>query len=690
MKLGRDDEWQSTLERRKAVQEDEKDVRNTARDCEHFVTDEWGQWEDSVTEKWTGRPRYQLDRTSPVIDRVASDLEQMEFGGSVTPFGGDASDDVADTIMGMIRTIDNMSNSAEIYQSAGRRLATSGFAAWLIRTDWADIDAFDQDMIIMPLINAIDRVWIEGAAYATKPSDIKGAFVDTFLSNEEYKQQFPEGSAMSVANDRQYNFYSNPPEGVTVTDFYYIKTEQKQLYLMTNGKVYDGETYAGIAESLKERGIVPAREPRARNIPKAYMRKLDAGGWLTGEQELPFSFVPVIGCWANKSVLENKIRFEGEVKRLMGPQRIYNYGASRDLSDGALAPVEKTAMTPKQAKGHEKQNSRLNTANDPLFLYNPDPEAERPYKTGGPQPNAQLATSIARAAEDIQAISQSFDPVQGNGISGHSGRAYEILTQNSNSSSYKYIKALKSSLQWTYEIVVDAIPRVYDTKMRQMRLTNNDGTTKDVAINEEVISADGKSRHVANDLSQGRYSFKVSAGPSYASKAAETVDVLTKWAQVDPSLLAEGGDIIYKNMQQEGMEQIAARKRKSMIEAGQIPEDQLTDEEREKIIKQTQDQQDQPPSEMDRATVGVLMAQMQELQSQSEERINKMQIDMLEQQRKMFETQLKAQKQEADIQKVQSETLENLRDATGADAVINGSVANAYDDIAKEMSSDNS
>jgi hypothetical protein len=101
-------------------------------------------WEQQVYTKFADRPRYQIDLTKPIIDRIAGDIEQLEFGGSVIPAGGDANDDIAETYGGMLRTIDNMSKSQEIYQDAARQIIGPGYDAWQIVTDWADSDAFEQ------------------------------------------------------------------------------------------------------------------------------------------------------------------------------------------------------------------------------------------------------------------------------------------------------------------------------------------------------------------------------------------------------------------------------------------------------------------------------------------------------------------------------------------------------------------
>jgi hypothetical protein len=509
---------------------------------------------------------------------------------------------------------------------------------------------FEQDILVRKIPNAIDRVWLVGVAEATKLTDYKEGFVDTFLSTEEYKRQFPEGRAMSVAQSAQIGYYNNNTQGVCITDYYYIKEQDKTLHLLSDGSVVDDEKYQKVAADLTRLGITITRT-RKRKIPRCFMRKLDAGGWLTDEKETPFSYIPIVECHGNLQTLEKRAIYFGEIQKLMDPQRIYNYSVSREIADGALAPVDKIAATRKQVEGHEKQNRKLNTANDPLFIYTPDPQAPAPpYRMGNPTPNPQLINTANRAAQDMRDISMAHSPTQGQGITGHSGKAYEILTAQSDTASFKYVKSLKRAVQRTYEIIIDAIPRVYDTVDRQVRLTQPDGTTQFAPINKQIFDDFGNPTGSINDLSQGQYLFTVTAGKSHTSRKSETVEAVTQWASIAPELLAIGGDVLFGNMEQPGMDQIAERIRAEKIRNGQIPESQLTDKEREKIAQEIQDQQaQQQPSPIDQATVAAIMAEVQNLQSQAEERQGKLQIDFMEQQRKMLETLMKGQQQESQM-----------------------------------------
>ena len=678
------EEYSEAKQLRTTIQSDEKESRDDVREEVHFNADKDGHWDQHALKRFKDRPRYQTDLVKPVNDAIAENLNKIKYGGTVAPLGS-GTEDVAEIYESICRTIHNISKADRIFRNAGQHIVDHGYDAWMVVNDWSSGESFDQDILIKAIPNSIDRVWLEGVAAASCHSDIRRGFVDTALPRENYDQQFPEGSGISLGSETDYKRYPEVGNTIIVADFYYIKTQDVTLHLLSDNRVVEEEQYRPVADELSVKGVRIVRSKK-RTINRCYMRKMDGGGWLGEEKETPFNCVPVFQALANYQNIENRAVYHGNTRKLMDPQRVYDYALSREVADGALAPVDKMAMTPVQAKNHEDQNRKLNSSADPIFLYNPDAKAPPPYRTGGPQVNTQLVNTMATQANNIKEISRSHSPQQGAGLAGHSGRAYEILTEQSDQSADLYKEALTDAIQDTYSAIVDAIPIVYDRKARIQRLTNEDGTTKEISINEEVFDNETQKMVVLNDLSQGEYGFTVTAGPSYSNRQSRTVDAMTQWAALDPSILQDGSDIIYGSMQEPGMKQISERRRKKMVDNGEVPLNQLTDEEKEKITQDIENAKaNNQPNPMDQATVAAIMAQVKDLNSQAEERQNKMQLDFMEQQRKMMETMMKAQAQESTIQKTQSETLENLKDATGAAAIVSPAAAKAYSDVAQDM-----
>jgi hypothetical protein len=517
------------------AQEREREVRDRCREQSRFLKIRDGQWEESVIKKMGKRPRYTFDHTSRVVNAISGEIEQNEFGGRVIAKGDRAQGEIAETYDGMLRSIQNLSGADAIFKTAGRHLAERGFDAWRIVSDWVDVDAFEQDLMIKPIPDALNRVWVDCGWHEADRSDSRYGFVTTCMRRDEYRAEFGDEPAVSLPNGHDPKSKSDEDD-IIVADFYYLKSEPRTIHLLTDGRVVSDEDFQPVAADYAIRGIF-VEKSRKRDIPVCYMRKLHGGDWLTEEAKTPFAYVPVVCVYGNLDFIDGEIIYFGETERLMDAQRVYNYARSREIEEGALSPRRKIMMAPKQATGHESQIATLNTNADPVQFYNPQPDAPPPYEIGGAQPNASLTLTAQASAQDIQDISGNFAPSQGKPISGHSGVAYELLQNKSDTGNNHYLEALKAGIAYTGKIIVDAIPKVYDTRSRQVRLIGEDGTVDFKPINDD------NGETVVRDLAQGHYGFEVVAGPSFRNRKTEGLNAMLELMRIDPTILEDGTDM---------------------------------------------------------------------------------------------------------------------------------------------------
>ena len=83
-----------------------------------------------------------------------------------------------------------------------------------------------------------------------------------------------------------------------------------------------------------------------------------------------------------------------------------------------------------------------------------------------------------------------------------------------------------------------------------------------------------------NDLSKGKYDVTCSAGPSFQNRQQEAITGMIDAAKANPMILEIAGDVFMNNMTFPGAEQIGERLRAQLFDAGMIPIDQMTDEEK--------------------------------------------------------------------------------------------------------------
>jgi hypothetical protein len=110
--------------------------------------------------------------------------------------------------------------------------------------------------------------------------------------------------------------------------------------------------------------------------------------------------------------------------------------------------------------------------------------------------------------------------------------------------------------------LIDLIPKIYDSE-RTVRILREDESHVPVRINVPVMGVGGKPV-LLNDLSQGTYDVRVKIGPSYATRRAEAADSMLQFIQAVPQAASVAGDLVARNMDWPGADEIAERLRRML------------------------------------------------------------------------------------------------------------------------------
>jgi len=704
------DDHEKVLAALTACQEAEKDLREQCREAHLFVDKRDGQWEPYWWTASDGKPRYTFDMTSTIVQQIAGTIQRKDFDIKIRPADGATSKTDAIIYDGMVRHIENAGHPAakHVFATAGRNMVTAGVDGWHIVQDYEQGDSFDQHLCIEPIANYLDCVWFDVGAKKQDMSDAGYCFVLEAIPKDEYEEDYPDGSGQSVPCDRTGNAYYDKADQIVIGQVYYKKETERELVKLNTGEVfvYDDD-FKAIEDDLPsvQKEIVGRRTVKDSRV---WSRLFDGKDWLDEEEETVFSMLPVIPAYGNFKVFEDKILYRGVVEKLLDPQRVYNYGKSREIEEGALAPRAKYWMTKDQAAGHEATLQTLNTNADPVQFYNADPTAPGPpQQVGGAMINEGLTTLTASMKEIFTDIAGWHAANQGDNPGLQSGIALEKLQDRGDVSTVEYETSMEIAIAQTGRVLVDAIPRVYAGE-RQVQLLGADGNIKPIVINQEIFDEATQRMVVLNDLSKGKYTVTCSAGPSFQNRQQETVATITEIAAVDPSVLEVGGDVLFGNMSAPGMDLIAARKRAQLVTAGIIPPDQMTPEETQAaeeaakqppppdpnlIIAEAESKKADAQTNKIQVEAQVKSAQLQ-LAERKEQRETataqgKMQLQQMElvirQQQQRFEQMLAMQQQTVEALNMQADTLRILREAMGVEAIVSPTGLEAYREQIEEV-----
>ena len=363
-----------------------------------------------------------------------------------------------------------------------------------------------------------------------------------------------------------------------------------------------------------------------------------------------------------------------------------NYSVSREIEEGALAPRAKFMMTPAQASGHEDTLATLNTNSDPVQFYNPDPDAPNPpQQVGGAAINAGLRSISEAMRGMITYASGMYASNMGENAGLQSGVAIEQLQNKGDNSTLKYFSALETGIRATGRVLVEAIPKVYNTA-RTVRILKEDQTYDVAPINTQQIDQQTGEVVTLNDLSVGVYDVSVRAGASFKNRQKETIDTIIEIAKIDPTILQIAGDVLLDNVSTASAKQISDRKREQMLSQGMIPQSQMTQDELAAMAQAQQQPQEPDPAfiiaqaEMGKAQAEQLRAQVEAQKVQNE--TMRIQIEAQKMQNTSLVNQAKSQ---VDIFNAQTNRLKVEVDAEKAGAEIDNTDVKTFGEEIKNQ-----
>lgn len=712
----------------KDAQEAEEDNRNLAKEAHLFITKKDGQWEQMWWDKNNGQPRYTFDQTSPIIDQIAGDIEDSDFEIKIKPTGGTATKEGAILRDGIIRNIEDISDAQAIYSTVGRNVATAGIDHIQVVTDYVDADSFDQDLIIKPVHDSPARVWF-GPSQRQDRADSKYYFLLSAIPKDEAQDLAGDRTVTSVTDGTKANAYYHKEDNVIIGHIFYQKLVDRELIRTSLGRILneDDLDFIKIKDGLVSNEVV--KDTRIRQKRIFYMRKFDGSNWIGKEEKTVFSLPSIIPVYGNFKVIETKTVYHGAVLKIMDSQRVFNYSLSREIGEGALAPRAKYWMTRKQAKGETETLRTLNTNPDPVQFYNADGEVPPPVQQGG----AQINPGLRIISDNMQLImgrtAGIFAAGMGDNPGLQSGIAIDKLQNKSNNITSKYFKSIEIGVCAVTRVIETSLPEVYDAQ-REVRSMDEDGSFEMIMINQEVKDESGTviidqrtgNAVIINALSPGSYSIKCKAGKSFDSKQGEANEAILDVAVIDPSIVTLGSDVILKNMSAPGTDIIAERRRKELFDAGKIPEDQFTDDERaqaeaaaqqpqqpDAMMIAAQAEQSKADAEMAKVQIANGKNQIEMMKAQNNigleiEKLNLMKSKMeFEGQKAQFEFSEKIAKLDKETQKqefdqmialrnqamqasetavnnvnTQANTLKTLRDAMGVETIVGPGNQAAY------------
>jgi hypothetical protein len=534
------------------------------------------QWPEEVKRQRErdGRPCLTINRHPSFAKQVLNDARQNRPSIMVHPVdGGDK--ETANILNGLIRNIQNVSRADIAYDTALESAVYGGVGYILVRNDYTYEDSFDQDILIERVGNPFSIYGDPRSKDATS-CDWNSAFVVDTMGKKTFKKRWP-GATAADFSDEQDELTALWFEGdnVKVAEAWWREEVKTKLLKLTDGSIMFEEEFLKIKDLLQAREITVEGERDTKTYKVG--QRIISGTDILEENEWRGKYIPIVPIYGEEVNIEGRRHFHGLFKFAMDPQRMFNFWRTAATETVALAPRVPFIGALGQFNTDANKWDTANTANHAFIEYDPVNGAPPPQRQPNPTVDAGALQEALNAADDMKAILGIYDASLGARSNETSGRAIMARQREGDVSTFNFMDNLNRGIEHLGRIIVDLIPKVYTTE-RIIRCVKEDGSTYAVPVNQPVIPQQGQDQAPGQpveqfqpapeevpgltklfDLTTGKYDVTVAAGPSFTSKREESAEQMMEFIRVFPQAAPLIGDLLAKNLDWPGSEEVAAR-----------------------------------------------------------------------------------------------------------------------------------
>jgi len=507
-------------------------------------------WDDWLSDYTTLQYRGQFDVVRPVVRKLVAEMRQNPIDVLFRPKDG-SDPNAADTLMGMYRT-DMRHNSAKIAVNvAVREQVEAGVGAWRIVTEYEDQDPTSNNQIIRrePIHSACSSVIWDSNSKQMDKSDARHCTIIHSMSKNGW-EAFAEEHDIDVDDQPDFqspNDWTFPwatQDTIHIAEFYEVEEKKETAFIYLDPMTQEPVSYfkrdiKDVIDELAERGFQKVAERQIKR-KRVYKTLLSSTQIYKDKQLIAGEHIPIVPCFGEWGFVESKEVYEGVVRLTKDGQRLRNMIMSFNADIVARTPKKKPFFWPEQISGYEFMYN--GTDDYPYYLLNRTDEngGDLPVQPMAymenpevPQANAYMLEAATAAVKEVATLGVDAQAVNGGQV------AFDTVNQlnmRSDLETYVFQDNLATAMRRDGEIYQSMVNDLYDVP-RNVTITLEDGSEKDVELMSEVIDFTTGQRAVLNDI-RGRYECYTDVGPSFQSmkqqNRGEIQELLSKTVQGTP------------------------------------------------------------------------------------------------------------------------------------------------------------
>src|SRR6185312_2730481 len=464
------------------------------------------------------------------------------------------------------------SNAEAVYDYATKFQVDAGMGYWRVCTDYVSDDSFDQEIYIRRIRDP-RAVYLDPDINEIDGSDARFGYIFEDIAKDLFKEKYPKfadiGSSQVLGNNLDGWITQNH---IRVAEYYEKEEKEDKLVTWINNqtgiqvlsrlsklddtnKLMYKEIIAG-GKPVKEMVQYQERRVLTTNI-KWYKiagdRIIDRGDWLG-------KYIPIVRLPGTETVIDGIWDSKGHTRALINAQQMYNYNTSANVEYGALQTKAPWVAPSAAIENFEEYYKTANRVNHAYLPYNhidedgnPIPPPQRP---AAPQASPAYVEQMKIAQNEMMMATGQYQAQLGENENAKSGVAINARQRQGDRATYHFIDNQAIAIRFTGKIVIDLIPKIYDTA-RIKKIIARDGTRMDVKIDPNFkgatqditpeppkMDAGQKIKEVMFNPDFGMYDIQSDTGPSFATRRLEAFNALTQIASSNEKFMDIAGDIL--------------------------------------------------------------------------------------------------------------------------------------------------
>lgn len=529
-----------------------------------YVNVESGQWDKAVKDRREskGKPALEFNELHTYVQQIVNRARQNRPQPRVSAGDDEAAQETAEFLEGRLRHIWYASQADVAQDTAVEASATGGFGFYEITTEYTDDGArggkpsWNQEPRIKRILDPLTE-YPDPHALEPDFSDAKFWFSRKWFDRDVFKQEFGvEPVEFDAGADPEWS----KEDQVCAAQYWEVtETPRRYLRLIDGSEGFEDELT--FPEGVEPDALIEAeREVKERQVC-CYLidgeKVLEKTEWLG-------NWIPRIAVLGREVVVDGKRHFISAVRFARDAQKLKNAYKSNIAN---LLQISSTApwIGPK-GSFKDKRWATANTENFATLEYeivslpNGMP-APPPQRNTYEAPIQALTMAAVQVSDDIKRAVGYAGAILQPSKADLSGVAVERRDQQVDLTNFHYQDNLVRSQWHCARVVLDLDMKLADTP-RVMRARREDGSTytapvtmaDETGVAPAVPGYESKPHH---RFDVGRYDIVIQTGKSYDRKLDEERDILLQIAQANPAAWSVYGDLIFKALGYQDLEERA-------------------------------------------------------------------------------------------------------------------------------------